>query len=50
MPGVVALIIAVIVFWLVLKAVFLIGAVLISLAVAVAVFALATKLFKNKAP
>jgi multisubunit Na+/H+ antiporter MnhE subunit len=48
MPGLIALIIAIIVFWLVLKAVFLIGAVLIGLAAAVVVYFVAEKLL-NKA-
>jgi multisubunit Na+/H+ antiporter MnhE subunit len=48
MPGLIALIIAIIVFWLVLKAVFLIGAVLIGLAAAVVVYFIAEKLL-NKA-
>jgi len=44
MPGLIALIIAIIVFWLVLKTVFLIGAVLISLAAAVGIYFVAQKL------
>jgi multisubunit Na+/H+ antiporter MnhE subunit len=48
MPGVIALIVAILVFWLVLKLVFLIGAVLIGLAAAVAVYFVAEKLL-NKA-
>jgi hypothetical protein len=44
MPGLIALIIAVIIFWLVLKTVFLVGAVLIALAASVAVYFVAEKL------
>ncbi len=44
MHGLIALIIAVIVFWLVLKTVFLVGAVLIALAAAAIVYAVAQKL------
>jgi hypothetical protein len=48
MPGLIALIVAILVFWFVLKAVALIGAVLIGLAAAVAVYFVAEKLL-NKA-
>jgi len=44
MAGLIALIIAIVVFWLVLKTVFLIGAVAIGLAAAVAVYFVAEKM------
>jgi multisubunit Na+/H+ antiporter MnhE subunit len=44
MPGLIALIIAILVFWFVLKTVALIGAVLIGLAAAVAVYFVAERL------
>ncbi len=48
MPGLIALVIAIIVFFLVLKAVFLIGAILIGLAAAVAVYFVAEKLIGQR--
>jgi len=47
MPGLIALIVAILVFWLVLKAVFLIGAVLIGLAAAVVVYFMAEKILRK---
>ena len=44
MPGLIALIIAILVFWFVLKIVFLVGAVLIGLAAAVVVYFVAERL------
>jgi len=47
MAGLIALVIAIVVFWFVLKIVFLIGAVLIGLAAAVAVYFVAERLLRG---